>query len=205
MPDLTVPTASASPPAPSAPPVKPGARTSEFWLHLAAVFLSALFASGLLTNNTAVQIAGIAGAMLGSFGYTVARSGVKQAASDAAAAIAKVGLVLCVLLAVTACGASARDTAIRDTFTVTNSATLTLEAANRKQEAAIIAGAASLDDGKAKLAAYRAKVATVEAALDAVYRAISAAAAVNTDQSLASMAAAALTLKQALADLGVSL
>lgn len=58
--------------------VKPGWRTSEFWLKIAATGLSALFASGLITNNTTLAIAGIAAAELGSFGYTVLRSQVKS-------------------------------------------------------------------------------------------------------------------------------
>lgn len=55
----------------------PGFRTSEFWLKTAAMVLTALFASGALTNNTAVQIAGIAANILGALGYTVARAYLK--------------------------------------------------------------------------------------------------------------------------------
>jgi hypothetical protein len=59
------------------PPVKPGFRTSEFWLKIAAMLLTALFASGAVTNNTVLAVAGIAASMLGALGYTVARSLVK--------------------------------------------------------------------------------------------------------------------------------
>ena len=55
-------------------PVKPGYKTTEFWLKLIAMALSALFASGALTNSTAVQIAGIVATILGAIGYTVART-----------------------------------------------------------------------------------------------------------------------------------
>lgn len=61
-----------------ADPPKPGWRSSEFWLKIAATGLSALFASGLITNNTALAIAGIAAAELGSFGYTVMRTQAKS-------------------------------------------------------------------------------------------------------------------------------
>lgn len=61
----------------SATTVKPGWQTSEFWLKVIATGLSALFASGLITSNTALAIAGIAAAELGSFGYTVLRTNAK--------------------------------------------------------------------------------------------------------------------------------
>lgn len=57
----------------------PGWRTSEFWLKLAAIALTALYASGAVTNNTALAIAGIAATILGALGYTVSRSLVKAA------------------------------------------------------------------------------------------------------------------------------
>jgi hypothetical protein len=61
-------------------PPKPGYKTTEWWGHLAAMALTLVFASGLLTNSTALNIAGIAAAWLGSFGYQVNRSWVKTAA-----------------------------------------------------------------------------------------------------------------------------
>ncbi len=60
-------------------PPTPGWRTSEFWLKVAAIALSALFASGALTNNTALAIAGMAATILGALGYTVSRTIVKTA------------------------------------------------------------------------------------------------------------------------------
>ncbi len=56
---------------------KPGYKTSEFWLKLAALVLTAVYASGVLTNNTALAIAGIAATILGALGYTVSRTLVK--------------------------------------------------------------------------------------------------------------------------------
>lgn len=56
---------------------KPGYKTTEFWLKLAALLLTAMYASGALTNSTALAIAGIAATILGSLGYTVSRTLVK--------------------------------------------------------------------------------------------------------------------------------
>lgn len=60
-----------------ATPAKPGFKTTEFWLKLAAFALTALYASGSLTNNTALAIAGIVATILGALGYTVSRTLVK--------------------------------------------------------------------------------------------------------------------------------
>lgn len=61
-------------------PVSPGWKTTEFWLKLAATVLTLMYASGAVTNNTALAIAGIAATILGEHGYTVARSIVKARA-----------------------------------------------------------------------------------------------------------------------------
>ena len=58
--------------------MKPGYKTTEFWFKLAAVALSAVFASGALTSSTTMAIAGIAATMLGALGYTVSRTLVKS-------------------------------------------------------------------------------------------------------------------------------
>lgn len=61
-------------------PTKPGFKTSEFWLKVGAMALTAAYASGALTNNTALAIAGIAATILGALGYTVSRTMIKAAA-----------------------------------------------------------------------------------------------------------------------------
>lgn len=61
-------------------PAKPGFKTSEFWLKVAAMVLTAAYASGALTSNTALAIAGIAATILGALGYTVSRTMIKAAA-----------------------------------------------------------------------------------------------------------------------------
>lgn len=64
----------------------PGYKTTEFWLKLAAIVLTALFASGAIpTTGTAAMIAAIAATVLGALGYTVSRTIVKTAETKAAA------------------------------------------------------------------------------------------------------------------------
>ena len=72
---------------------EPGWKTSEFWLKIAALLLTVLYASGVLTNSTALAIAGMAAAILGALGYTVSRTMVKQAASTAPVTIVSTGSV----------------------------------------------------------------------------------------------------------------
>lgn len=60
-------------------PVKPGYKTTEFWLKLAALLLSTLFASGVMTSNTVLAVAGVAASILTALGYAVTRAMVKAA------------------------------------------------------------------------------------------------------------------------------
>jgi hypothetical protein len=64
--------------APTPPAAKPGYKTTEFWLKLVALLLTALYASGIIpTGGPAAQVAAIAATILGAVGYTVGRSLVK--------------------------------------------------------------------------------------------------------------------------------
>lgn len=68
-------------PTPTDPP-KPGYKTTEFWLSLAAKLLGAAFAAGLIGDGTPLaRIAGLAAVVLTSLGYTVNRAMVKAAAA----------------------------------------------------------------------------------------------------------------------------
>lgn len=63
----------------AAPAVKPGYKTTEFWLKLAAIAMTALFASGAIpTTGTAATMTAIIATMLGALGYTVSRTMVKS-------------------------------------------------------------------------------------------------------------------------------
>lgn len=64
---------------PETPVVKPGYKTTEFWMSVAACALGAFLASGALPEeNFATQIAGVILSGLTALGYTVARFMVKS-------------------------------------------------------------------------------------------------------------------------------
>lgn len=65
----------------TAPPVKPGYKTTEFWLTFAAMVITTLYASGVIASdasNLGKALALIAG-VLTSLGYSVVRGKVKTA------------------------------------------------------------------------------------------------------------------------------
>jgi hypothetical protein len=65
----------------SPPAVKPGYKSTEWYLSLAAVLLGALTTSGLLADGTtAARIAGLAVTLLAALGYTWSRTQVKAGA-----------------------------------------------------------------------------------------------------------------------------
>lgn len=68
------------PTAPEPTPVKPGYRTTEFYLSSLAKLLGILFASGVLGDGSLpMRIAGLAATLLAALGYTVSRGLVKAA------------------------------------------------------------------------------------------------------------------------------
>jgi hypothetical protein len=68
---------------------KPGYKTSEFWLSLAAMIIGALMASGVFdslgSDHWLVKVIGIAASVLGALGYTAARAITKGAEARSAA------------------------------------------------------------------------------------------------------------------------
>jgi hypothetical protein len=59
--------------------MKPGWKTSEFWLSSVAVAIGAALALGLVPSDSVYEkIAGVAMAILASWGYTSARSTAKK-------------------------------------------------------------------------------------------------------------------------------
>lgn len=62
-------------------PTKPGYKTTEFWLTLAAMVLTALYAAGAFSDASATgKVMALAAGVLGSLGYTVSRAIVKKSA-----------------------------------------------------------------------------------------------------------------------------
>lgn len=60
---------------------KPGFKTSEFWLTLAAVAVGAFLASGALpSEHWAIKLAGVAASALAAAGYSWSRGKVKAEA-----------------------------------------------------------------------------------------------------------------------------
>ena len=64
---------------------KPGIKTSEWWLSLAALLTGALLSSGLVSNSLALQCIGGVATLLTALGYQVSRSFVKASESRSAA------------------------------------------------------------------------------------------------------------------------
>lgn len=177
-------------------PVKPGWKTTEFWLSLAAKLLGAAFATGLIGDGGEVaRIAGIAAIVLTTLGYQVSRTIVKTAAM----------LVLLVGLTHTqsACSASSRNKAIQTTLTATNIASSAFVSYDRAKQADIVAHAATKADGQAQLDAWRANQTRALMAFNDAYKAIAAAAIGNDDPSLAAATNAYNVLKSTLQDLGI--
>lgn len=202
MPDLVPPTPPVTVPAPAAPPpVKPGYKTTEYWLTKLALVLTALYATGVIpTSGTAAQVAAIAASALGVLGYTVLRSSVKNTAAVAASsAPGFASLRMMLVLAMLAIGALAlapgcthndRTDTISATLLTVDAARDGLVAYDAKEQLALVGSAASRDDATTKLAAYRnaRDAATGPAGLLATaYRGIAAAATANDATSLAAM------------------
>lgn len=67
--------------------MKPGFRTTEFWLTLAAMVVGSIYASGAVESDSALRILGLVSGVLGALGYTVSRGMVKQTTAQANAVI----------------------------------------------------------------------------------------------------------------------
>jgi hypothetical protein len=64
---------------PTPPTTRPGYKTTEFWLTVAATLLGAAFASDLIPSDSKwAQVLGLAASVLSSLGYTVSRTLVKR-------------------------------------------------------------------------------------------------------------------------------
>lgn len=59
--------------------MKPGFKTTEFWLSVAAAVLGAFMASGsIVPDSTTAQVVGLASSALVALGYTGARLSLKK-------------------------------------------------------------------------------------------------------------------------------
>lgn len=66
---------------PDTAPLKPGFKTTEFWLSLAAVVVGAIAASGVVpSDSTWERVVGLVVSALAAVGYTGARLSLKRKA-----------------------------------------------------------------------------------------------------------------------------
>lgn len=75
----------------ASPTQKPGFKTTEFWLSLAAMILGALVASGVLDaipGEKDDQLVAMAASVLAALGYSAQRMAVKAGGNKAAALVA---------------------------------------------------------------------------------------------------------------------
>lgn len=56
----------------------PGWKTSEFWIKILAMILSALLSSGVIPGSITAHIVAIISVMAGALGYTVMRTNLKK-------------------------------------------------------------------------------------------------------------------------------
>lgn len=71
---------------PASPAQRPGWKTSEFWVSVAAMLIGALLASDLFPSDSpTVKVLGVLASVLGALGYQVSRAVVKVSGNKAAA------------------------------------------------------------------------------------------------------------------------
>ena len=206
---------------------KPGWATSEFWLKMLAILLTALFASGAIpTTGTAATVAAIAATMLGAIGYTVVRGQVKVANATSVAELAHAAndnaridsmrqagfidrgllsvLAVFAIVVMVACGAAARQRTITTALVTVDTAEASFIAFDGPHQLDIVAQALNRDDATEKLALYRKGRARFNLAMKAAYAAIRTAAQLDDDHSVAGMVAAVAVAAQEAATLGVT-
>ena len=110
-----------------------------------------------------------------------------------------------VVIALVACGASARQKTIATTLAATNAAADAFVAYDQDHRTSIVTHATSHENGVALLSEWDGTVDTVNTAFTTVYKAIATAATVNDDPSLAGMLQAWTIVQKQLAALGVKL
>jgi hypothetical protein len=197
-PSTTTTTTATPSSATTATTVKPGWKTTEFWLALAAKLLGTLFAAGYLGDGSEVsRIAGLAALILSTLGYTVSRTMIKNAAM----------LALFVMVAHTqiACTSTSRERQLGYTLTGLIAAQSALDAYEKPHVEQIVKECRPDDKAgceqkvKTFLDARTKARADLKAALDLV----GAGYKLNDDKSLANAEAAAAAVMTLLHNLGV--
>lgn len=187
---------------PSKATPRAGARTSEFWLNILAMLLSALFAADVIpTSGVAAKLAIVAAIMLTSLGYTVSRTRVKTGASTLLVLVLGLGLVPHSM----ACTASTRAKTMTVALATADGAQAAFVAYDALKQDSIVSDATSFEEGERALSAWRVKQTHARTLLANVYRAIAVAKILDDDASIASALQALVILKDALVTMGVKL
>lgn len=105
-------------------------------------------------------------------------------------------VVLLFVVALAACGPSAKQKTIATTLAATNAARDAFLLYDDTRQASIVDNATSLEEGKERLAAWREDRDEVVAAFETVYRAIAIAATDASDMNVAEMVALAASLRE---------
>jgi hypothetical protein len=101
------------------------------------------------------------------------------------------------------CTPSQRQTTIKTTLATVDASAAAFVAYDKTHQTQIVANATDKPSGESALGDWRKKQTTVGLTIAGAYRAVAIAATLEDDQSLQSMAQAALILAQELRDLGV--
>lgn len=161
----------------TAPPVKRGTSTTEFYSAWFVKILGAVMASGLLGNGEASRIVGGLMALMAQLGYTASRTLVKSAAP----ALAMILVLVFGASSMTGCGASQQQTTLTAALATTDAARAAFLAYDAKHQADIVAAAKTKDDGAAALAVWRKEQDMARIIIDSAYRAIAAYSVLKDD------------------------
>lgn len=115
--------------------------------------------------------------------------------------VTKLVWLVVLVFVVGACGASARDKALRSSIVVVNAARDGFTAWDATEQQRIVDAATDADSGKAKLLEHQAARDRVARVIETAYRAIGFAALANDDASMKAMLQAMAALKETLTPL----
>lgn len=187
----------------TAPPVKPGATTSEHAFNYVCLALAAALGTGLIpTTGWVGQLAAIATAALLALGYNVGRVVLKSRA--AAAAVLIFVLAFGAISATGCAGASAQEKALQTTFATAKAAEIAFVAYDVKHQSDLVDVAKTKADGAAALASYRASRGAVSDGFAALYKAIAAAALAKDNNTMDAVTLAGGAVEAALHAIGVT-
>lgn len=179
------------------PPVKPGWKTSEFWLRNIAILLSVLIYGDVIpSGGQAMKICMIGALWLSAEGYTVSRTIIKNGAALFFAFL---------VIHSTACGPNTADKALQNTLTGAEAAQIAFVTYDGFHQHDIVMKAATEQEGEQRLHEWRGTQLTIEQRFTELYHAIAAAAVLKQDPTASGVVKALSILQNDLRQLGVPL